>query len=129
VHLTDFTIQHLQELKELSSSKWVLPSTKDDSKPLTDKALPRAVKRTEGRIEGVTPWTPHDLRRTFNTQLSGMGIMPHIVEKCLGHKMPTIMATYNQYEYLPERQEALKQWSQKIEILITNSNVILLKQA
>ena len=81
----------------------------------------------EGRIEGILPWTPHDLRRTFNTQLSAMEITPHIVEKCLGHKLPGIMATYNQYEYLPERKEALEQWAEKIEILVTNSNVILLQ--
>jgi len=74
VHLTSFTIKHLQDLKDLSGSQWVLPSIKDNSKPLTDKALARAVKRTEGRIEDIPPWTPHDLRRTFNTQLSAMGI-------------------------------------------------------
>ena len=128
VHLTEFTLQHLQELKELSGCKWVLPSIKDDKnpQPLTDKALSRAVKRIVGRIKDVEPWTPHDLRRTFNTQLSALGIMPHIVEKCLGHKLPGIMATYNKHEYLPERKEALEQWSDKIEMLVTNSNVVLL---
>lgn len=135
VHLTEFTIQHLQELKELSGCKWVLPSIKDDKnpQPLTDKALPRAVKRIEGRIIDINgnvlitkSWTPHDLRRTFNTQLSAIGITPHIVEKCLGHKLPGIMSTYNKHEYLPERKEALDQWSDKIEMLVTNSNVVML---
>ncbi len=126
VHLTEFTIKHLQELKDLSGSKWVLPSIKDTNKPLSDKALARAVKRTESRIKDVAPWTPHDLRRTFNTQLSAMGILPHISEKCLGHKLPGIMATYNKHEYLSERKEALEQWANKIEMLVNNSNVVIL---
>lgn len=36
------------------------------------------------------------------------------------------MATYNQYEYLPERKKALKQWANKVEILVTNSNIFAL---
>ncbi len=133
VYLTEFTIQHLKELKDLSDDdcKWVLPSPKENTKPLTDKALPRAVKRIEGRIKDIDgklliaePWTPHDLRRTFRTQLGELGVLPHIAEKTLGHKPPKIEGTYDTGEYLPERKKALQQWSDKIESLVTNSNVI-----
>jgi len=51
-------------------------------------------------------------------------IDPVVIEKCLGHKMPRIMATYNRNEMLPERKEALNKWGQYIEILVENSNVI-----
>lgn len=47
-----------------------------------------------------------------------LNIVPVVVEKCLGHKMPRIMATYNQNEMLPQRKEALEKWAQKIEELI-----------
>lgn len=47
-----------------------------------------------------------------------MGMNIAIVEKCLGHKLPKIMATYNQHEYLQERQEALQLWSDKVQYLI-----------
>ena len=60
--------------------------------------------------------------------MADMGIAPHITELALGHKLPKIMATYNKHEYLNERKEALEQWSDKIEKLVTNSNVILLNQ-
>jgi integrase len=76
---------------------------------------------------GIPYWTAHDLRRTFSTQLSAMGVAPHIVEKCLGHKLPKIMATYNQHEWLDERRDALNQWAEKIEILTgEKSNVVML---
>ncbi|MCX7124356.1 MAG: site-specific integrase, partial [Gammaproteobacteria bacterium] len=53
---------------------------------------------------------------------------PVVIEKCLGHKMPRIMATYNKNEMMPERKDALSQWAHLIENLVTNSNVIALEQ-
>lgn len=150
VFLTEFTLQHLQKLKELSGCKWVLPSIADSfrmvdgrkikiprgSEPLSDKALARAVKRIEGRItdnEGnvliEAPWTPHDLRRSFRTHIGKLGILPFISEKCLGHKPSKIEATYDKNEYLPERQAALELWSDTIKALVNNSNVVILDSA
>jgi hypothetical protein len=40
-----------------------------------------------------------------------------VIEKCLGPKMPKIMATYNKNEMLPQRQEALEKWSTYIDSL------------
>jgi integrase len=94
-----------------------MPGVKDDQ-PLTDKALPRAVNRIQDRI-GIPQWTPHDLRRTFATQLGeALHIDPVVIEKCLGHKMPKIMATYNKNEMLPQRKEALEQWAECVERLV-----------
>jgi len=40
-----------------------------------------------------------------------LNIDPVVIEKCLGHKMPKIMATYNKNKMLPQRKEALEKWS------------------
>ena len=54
--------------------------------------------------EGIeSRFTPHDCRRTFATLANVIGIMPHIVEKCLNHKMEGMMAVYNHAEYEGER--------------------------
>ena len=59
------------------------------------------------------------LRRTFATQLGeALHVDPVVIEKCLGHKMPKIMATYNKNEMLPQRKEALEKWAELIEDLI-----------
>lgn len=90
---------------------------------LTENALPRAIKRIEERV-GIPSWTAHDLRRTFATQLGEtLHIDPVVIEKCLGHKMPKIMATYNKNEMLPQRKDALNRWAQHIEDLLQD-NVI-----
>lgn len=119
VHLTKKVISLLQELQECSISEFVL-SGADGIKQLSDRALPKAIKRIQERV-GIPQWTAHDLRRTFATQLGQiLQIDPVVIEKCLGHKMPKIMATYNKNEMLPQRRDALEQWEKLIESSISN---------
>jgi integrase len=56
-------------------------------------------------VEGE-PFTPHDLRRTFRTRLSAVGIMPHIAEKMLNHALKGVLAVYDQHDYEQERISA-----------------------
>lgn len=118
IHLTDLTKSLLFQLKEISDSPFVLTGLVPDN-PLDENALPRAIRRIQNRV-GIPEWTAHDLRRTFATQLGEtFHIDPVVIEKCLGHKMPRIMATYNKNDMLPQRKEALERWAHKIEELVT----------
>ena len=131
VHLTNFVKELFAELKELSGCDHVIPSrdsTEDNSKPANNKLFSRVIRRSRGNIEGIEEdFNAHDFRTTFSTSMADMGIAPHITELALSHKLPKILATYNKHEYLPERQEALEKWSDKIEMLVTNKNVVALK--
>ena len=121
VHLSSQTKALLKELQQQSSSCCVLTGMKGDQ-PLTDKALPKAIIRIQDRV-GITQWTAHDLRRTFATQLGeALHVDPVVIEKCLGHKMPKIMATYNKNEMLPQRKEALERWANLITQLVSCGN-------
>ncbi len=121
IHLTPFTQNILDELQKISDSPFVLVGL-DTNKPLDENALPRAIRRIQGRV-GIPAWTAHDLRRTFATQLGEtLQADPVVIEKCLGHKMPKIMATYNKNEMLPQRREALLQWSHLIEKLVVTDD-------
>lgn len=124
VHLSKLSTELLLELQEISHSDYVLTGA-DRFHPLTENALPRAIKRIQERL-ALPNWTAHDLRRTFATQLGEvLHIDPVVIEKCLGHKMPRIMATYNRSDMLPQRQEALAQWSECIENLLIDNVVYL----
>ena len=117
IHLTNLTKSILEKIKATSDSPFVLPGLIPDHS-IDQNALPRAIRRIQNRV-GIPAWTAHDLRRTFATQLGEtLNIDPVVVEKCLGHKMPRIMATYNKNEMLLQRQEALEKWSESIEQLI-----------
>jgi integrase len=70
--------------------------------------------------EGIeSRFTPHDCRRTFATMANENGVMPHIVEKCLNHKLEGMMSVYNHAEYENERIECA--------ILIEKAIIKLLK--
>lgn len=121
VHLTEPVKAIFKELKSASQSDFILSAHQNES--LSPKALSRAINRIQERV-GIPHWTAHDLRRSFCTQLvETLHIDPVVIEKCLGHKMPKIMATYNRNEMLPQRQEALIRWSQYLENLL-QENVI-----
>lgn len=120
IHLSPQTKLLFEQLRALSDSCFVLPGLKN-LQPITDKALPKAVNRIQDRLN-IPQWTPHDLRRTFATQLGeALQVDPVVIEKCLGHKMPKIMATYNKNEMLPQRKNALNQWGQFLENLLSTS--------
>ena len=117
IHIADLTKAVLTEIKTASDSPFVLPGLVANN-PLDKNALPRAISRIQDKI-GIPEWTAHDLRRTFATQLGEkLNVDPVVIEKCLGHKMPKIMATYNKNEMLPQRMEALEKWAQCIQGLV-----------
>lgn len=128
IHLSSQVKAILYELKGLCDTGYVIYGI-DNNKPLSENALSRSIKRIQERV-GIPQWTAHDCRRSFATQLGEtLRVDPVVVEKCLGHKMPRIMATYNRNEMLPERKEALDRWGQYIENLVVHSNVVPFLQA
>ncbi len=93
----------------------------DTLSPLSEKAISKAISRIQDRV-GIPYWTAHDLRRTYATQLGeALHVDPVVIEKCLGHKMPKIMATYNKNEMLPQRKDALNQWGQHLDSLLVDN--------
>ncbi len=121
IHLTEPVKTMFRELQAASTCKYVLSAKENE--PIGLKALSRAINRIQERV-GVPHWTAHDLRRSFCTQLGEtLHVDPVVIEKCLGHKMPKIMATYNKNEMLPQRKYALTRWSKYLENLLQD-NVI-----
>ena len=117
IHLSPLCKNLFEQLFQEKNSRHIISNVRS-GEPLSDKAIVKAVSRIQERV-GIPHWTPHDLRRTFATQLGEtLQIDPVVIEKCLGHKMPKIMATYNKNEMIPQRKEALVRWSQTIEELI-----------
>lgn len=78
----------------------------------------QVLSKAVARMQFDPPFTPHDLRRTMATKMADMGIHPHVVEKCLNHKMSGVMAVYNRAEYLPERAAAWRQWERYVVRLV-----------
>ncbi len=66
----------------------------------------------EPKYQGA--FTPHDLRRTFVTELNEFGVEPYVIEKLVNHSMRGIMGVYNKAEYAEQRIAAAEKWSDHV---------------
>ena len=81
------------------------------SKPKTafDKACP------------IAPWTLHDLRRTFATNLAALGVRLEVTEKLLNHVSGSfggIVGIYQRHSFIDEMREAILAWEHRLEKLL-----------
>jgi integrase len=121
---------------ELEGATWTLPASRNKTKtelvrPLSSAALAilSALPRNGGYIfavnskpitgftarkakldaaSRVTDWTIHDLRRTARSLMSRAGVPSDHAERCLGHALPGIRATYDRYEFFDEKAAAFE---------------------
>lgn len=72
-------------------------------------AVARALSRLAERVSerGGKKLRPHDLRRTFRTMLSRLGVQPHIAELCMNHQeAETMRRVYDGHDYGSEMAAA-----------------------
>lgn len=93
----------------------------DEDWSVSPTAVQSKLKRWCEREE-VEPFTPHDLRRTFATRLAGLGVAPHVVEKCVNHTMQGVMGVYNRHSYEAERIAAAQLWAAELQRIIDTPN-------
>jgi integrase len=81
-------------------------------RPLNDfGAIKSRLDKRIAALNGEKPldhWTLHDCRRTFRTQLSTIGIAPHIAELCIGHRQPKLFRTYDLHRFDAEKRQAFE---------------------
>jgi len=77
----------------------------------------RAKERLDARITALNSgkpiphWTLHDLRRTFRTGLSSLGIAPHVAELCVAHRQPGLHRVYDLHKFDAEKRHAFEAWA------------------
>jgi integrase len=118
---SDLAEQHLPELEQ-----YLFPARVElfNGKPTTCFNGWSKAKTDLDKASGVTNWTLHDLRRTFATGLSDLGIEPHIVERLINHisgEISGVAAIYNRARYLVPMRQAVDKWAQYISTLTGTS--------
>lgn len=119
VPLSSWAVEELQKLKELATgADYVMPSA-DGSGPDDPKYVTRSMARLQNRFRnlGISKFTVHDLRRTGRTGLARLGVRVDIAERVLNHARERMEATYDVYEYLNEKREALDKWANYLAAL------------
>lgn len=95
----------------------VPPETKVDSKtPASGQTLASIAPRIN-EILCLDSWGAHDLRRTIDTKMAELGVLPHVTEKIIGHKMQGVMAIYNKHDYLADQLIAYELWLKHLDNL------------
>lgn len=86
------------------------------------------LKRVFDRLlAGVAPWTLHDLRRTFATNLAAAGVRLEVTEKLLNHVSGSfggIVGIYQRHTFRDEMRAAIEVWETKLAQLIATAPLI-----
>ena len=124
VHLSDATTATLNEARKLSEKKNgpILPGRSGE--PFDKMAVARALRRLQDRVAeyGGKALKPHDLRRSFRTLLSRLGVAPHIAELCMNHQEKEIMRrVYDGHDYFSEMMTAWELVGQHLTALVQST--------
>jgi integrase len=131
---------------EINGTDWTLPAARNKTKvdllrPLSNAAqaaLPQrrgkyvfstdggktsvsGYSKAKARLDqqsGVTEWTPHDLRRTARTLMSRAGVPADHAERCLGHAIGGVRATYDRHAYHAEKAAAIEKLAAEIAKIV-----------
>jgi integrase len=74
-----------------------------------------AKDRLDAGVGFNRPWDVHDLRRTVETRMAGLGIPKDHVNRVLNHAAGPITEAYDQWSYMPEKAAALRHWADELE--------------
>ena len=106
-------MQLLDQVKLHSgNSRWLFPSRQGD-KPVLDTSIDHALHKNEAKF-GIPSFTPHDLRRTAASHMTGMGVPRLTVSKILNHIESGITVVYDRHSYDQEKRLALDLWGEKL---------------
>lgn len=107
VHLSAQALAVIERAKALRADKkkdgYLFPGAEGGE--MDKMAVARALRRLAERVEakGGKRLRPHDLRRTFRTMLSRLGVQPHVAELCMNHQeTETMRRVYDGHDYSGE---------------------------
>ncbi|MEW9921338.1 tyrosine-type recombinase/integrase [Marimonas sp. MJW-29] len=96
----------------------LFPSRLDRDKPFNGFSKSKAVF---DRPLDVEPYTLHDLRRTFSSNMAKLGTPIHVTERILNHvsgSISGVAAVYNRHAYIEEMREAYAMYEKHIQEII-----------
>ncbi|MFI3274456.1 tyrosine-type recombinase/integrase [Vibrio sp.] len=116
VPLSNYLVDLLKEQRENVSIRWKLVWPQLTVDKVQEPAAVRAlIKRNLS--ESFERFSPHDLRRTFISRCSEMGLDIVAIEKTVGHQLPGMLKVYNHHDYLDEQLIVLQAWGEKLQAL------------
>ncbi|MDD5300090.1 MAG: tyrosine-type recombinase/integrase [Gallionella sp.] len=147
VYLSGFTLDQFKQLHALTGdSEWAFPARfkeghvceKTVSKQVGDRQVKfkSRTRKLKNRVEnnklvvGEEEWTPHDLRRTGATLMQKLKISREVINLCQNHVIGSkVDRVYLLDDYADEKREAWNKLGDRLEAILSASNVVSLKSA
>lgn len=119
VPLNDAALDLLVEVIGPRTSGPVFASPRDRTKSIARNSLSQSVPSILAKVEGIAPFTPHDLRRTAATIARRAGAAVSDVGALLGHVEPSLTAkVYAISDRMQEKQRAVDWLQVALEAVI-----------
>src|SRR5262249_28326762 len=147
VPLTDAILQVIEALPRFGDGDFLF-SNNAGKVPLKATHFSKPQRRLDGRMlrplraiarkNGSNPsrvtfseWDNHDIRRTVRTHLSALRIPEEVREAVLAHVRPGIKGTYDLYQYVDEKHQALTMWATLLQSIVepARGNVVEMAKA
>lgn len=108
VPLPEQAVEIFTRLKAIHGDGYLFPARAGASGDLIGIA---SISRGASRLEGITAFTPRDLRRTWKSRAGDAGIDRFMRDIIQQHAQnDTGSKHYDRYDYLPQMREAMTKW-------------------
>jgi len=107
----------LLEIQPLTGhGRYVFPSPRTDTRPMSNNAVLAALRRMGYAKEEMSG---HGFRSMASTLLNEQGWNRDAIERQLAHaERNRVRASYNYAEYLPERKKMMQAWADYLDRLV-----------
>jgi integrase len=115
IPLTQPALAILREIKSGSANRtWVFPSATVGGPVRSNTKQTERIRKAAG-----VHFTPHDLRRTVGTNITGLGFSRFVMHRILNHTESGVGIVYDLYEYDREKRQALEAWAARVQEIVT----------
>ena len=127
VPLSTQAVAILRELEPLTSrGRYVFPSLRSASRPLSDNTLNAALRRLGYSTKDMTA---HGFRSMASTLLNEQGWHPDLIELQLAHaERNKVRGAYNKAQRIAERRKMMQAWADYLDGLKATVNVVPIRQ-
>ena len=130
-HVVPLSRQVIEIFKQLQPitghRRFVFPNVRTPNSPMSENAISGALKR----LGFGDTMTGHGFRSMASTRLNESNLFGiDVIERQLAHNdKNAVRAAYNRAQYLPERVKMMQFWSDYLDGLRENSNIVSFQQA
>jgi integrase len=117
-HVVPLAPDALAMLCEISHNSPFVFSSNGGKKPISGFSKLK-LKLDAAMPDKIAGWRFHDLRRSFRTGLSMLGVVDRVAELVIAHAQPGLHKVYDQHSFMPEKLDAMMRWQNHLRAIMS----------